>query len=166
MIPTPPGLEYALSVHLDMVPGSLQRIEAVPGGGARWSINVGGGCFSGPRMRGRVLPGGIENPHLRPDLALMINARWLLQEDDGTVIYVQNRGIRRGHTPAKMRAWMTRSEPVTADDFYFRVVPTFETSAGAHAWLTEHIFVGVLGERPPELQSPMPGPTMHYFRVL
>jgi len=166
MTPNPPGLEYAFSVHLEMTPGSLQRIEGLPGGGARWSINVAGGTFEGPRLRGKVLPGGIENPHFRPDMALMIDARWLLQEDDGTVILVRNRGIRRGHTRAKMQAWITRSEPVVPEDFYFRVVPTFETSDGKHAWLTENVFIGVLGERPRERKSASPGPTMHYFRVL
>ncbi len=166
MIPDPPGLEFALSVHLDMVPGSLRRIDGLPAGGARWSINVAGGSFSGPKLSGRVLPGGIENPHFRPDLALMIDARWLLEEEDGTVIYVRNRGIRRGYTTDKMRAWITRSTPVQASDFYFRVAPTFETTAGKHSWLTENLFIGVLGDRPPELASAMPGPTMHYFRVL
>lgn len=166
MIPNPPGLEYALSVHLEMVPGSLQRIEGLSAGGARWSINVAGGTFEGPRLRGKVLPGGIENPHFRPDMALMIDARWLLQEDDGTVIYVRNRGIRRGRTRDKMTAWITRSGPVTADDFYFRVVPTFEAPDGKHAWLSENVFIGVLGDRPAGSRSASPGPTMHYFRVL
>lgn len=166
MTPEAPRLEYAFSVHIDMVPGSLRRIDGLPGGGARWSINIAGGRFSGPRLSGRVLPGGIENPHFRPDLALMIDARWLLEEEDGTVILVRNRGIRRGRTPEAMKAWMTKSRPVVADDFYFRVVPTFETTAGKHAWLTENVFVGVLGDRPKELAAEAPGPTMHYFCVM
>ncbi|MEV4096420.1 DUF3237 domain-containing protein [Streptosporangium saharense] len=160
----PPELEHVMTVTLTMVPGSLRRIEGVPGGGDRWSINVAGGVFEGPGMRGKVLPGGIENPHLRPDGSLMINARWLLEEEDGTVIYVRNRGIRRAYDPAKMTAWMTRSEPVTADDFYFRVVPTFETASPRFHWLTENIFVGRL-EDPPTTAQENQGPTMSYFLV-
>ena len=107
---TPPGLEYVMTAHLSMVPGSLSRINDLPSGGDRWSINVAGGTFEGPELRGRVLPGGIENPHLRADKVLMINARWLLETEDGTRIYVQNRGIRRGyHGPEKMTAWITKS---------------------------------------------------------
>lgn len=165
MIPNPPGLEYTMSVHLHMVPDSLVQLPEIPGGGGRWSINVAGGSFSGPELRGRVLPGGIENPHFRPNKSLMINARWLLEEEDGTVIYVQNRGIRRGHEPGAMDAWLDKSRPTTADDFYFRVVPTFEVGPGKHEWLAENIFVGMLGDTPAELAGPTPGPTMHYFRV-
>lgn len=161
-----PGLEYVMTVHLTMVPGSLTRITDLPGGGARWSINVGGGSFEGPALKGRVLPGGIENPHFRPDNVLMINARWLLETDDGERIYVQNRGIRRAyHDPAKMTAWMTKSAPVTASDFYFRVAPVFETSSGKYDWLTRFLFVGMLIDAD-KTGDALPGPSMRYFKVL
>ncbi len=161
-----PKLEYVMTVRLDMVPGSLVRIGDLPSGGDRWSIGVAGGTFDGPRLRGRVLPGGIENPHFRPDNALMINARWLLEEEDGTRIYVRNRGIRRAYDPAKMTAWMTGSAPVSAADFYFRVAPTFEVSAGKHDWLTDHLFIGMLVDPPADGSTNAVGPTMRYFRVL
>lgn len=161
-----PELEYVMTVALDMVPGSLVRIGDLPAGGARWSIGVAGGTFEGPRLRGRVLPGGIENPHFRPDSALMINARWLLEEEDGTQIYVRNRGIRRAYDPARMTAWLTGSAPVSASDFYFRVAPTFEVGAGKHDWLTNHLFIGTLVDPTGERSRHNTGPIMRYFKVL
>lgn len=49
---------------------------------------------------------------LRPDGVLDFDARYLLRTDDGTVIYMQNRGYRWG--PPEMMAALSRREPVDA----------------------------------------------------
>ncbi|MCC6474096.1 MAG: DUF3237 domain-containing protein [Burkholderiales bacterium] len=166
-----PGLEYVMTMHLTLVPGSLAKIDNLPAGGSRWSISLAGGTFEGPELNGRVLPGGIENPHFRPDNVLVINARRLLETNDGERIYMQNRGFRRAYRdPAKMSAWLTKSEPVSAADMYLRVVSTFETSSGKYDWLTRHIVIGMLidSDNPSGSVSgnTLHGPTLRYFKVL
>lgn len=163
----PPGLEYVMTAHLTMVPGSLVTVPDLPAGGARWSINVAGGYFEGPELNGRVLPGGIENPHLRDDDVLMINARWLLETDDGVRIYVRNRGIRRAaHDQQAMRDWLGHTRRRPASDFYFRVAPTFDAPRGKYDWLTTHLFVGVLVDGPADPAAQLAGPSMRYYKVL
>lgn len=162
-----PGLEYVMTAHLQMVPNSLVKVPELPSGGQRWSINVAGGRFEGPELNGRVLPGGIENPHFRDDNVLMINARWLLETDDGVPIYVQNRGIRRGlDGDEAMIDWLRQGPPRPASDFYFRVAPTFDAPRGKYDWLTRHLFVGMLVDAPAEPGVQLRGPSMAYFRVL
>ena len=83
----------------------------------------------------------------------MFDARYLLEVDDGTVIYMQNRGFLWGRAPeamARLRAWAFEGgPPVAHEDYYLRAQPTFETPKGAHDWMTRHVFVGV-GERKPD----------------
>ncbi len=74
----------------------------------------------------------------------------MLEEDDGTLILLNNRGFLWGRKPGTMqrlRDWaFNGGEPVPHEEYYLRGSPTFECSVGKHDWLTKHVFVGV-GER-------------------
>ncbi len=74
----------------------------------------------------------------------------MLQEDDGTLILINNRGFLWGRKPdvmTRLRQWAFEGgKPVPHNEYYLRANPSFEVSKGKHDWLTRHVFVGV-GER-------------------
>lgn len=115
--------------------------------GHRRVVPIAGGAVFGPRLQGRVLPVGADWQILRPDSTADLDARYIIQTDDGALIYVSNRGVRHG--PPEVLARLNRGEHVDPASYYFRSAAGFETSAPQHAWLTRAILVGV-GERYPD----------------
>jgi hypothetical protein len=115
--------------------------------GHRRVIPITGGRVEGARVKGRILPGGADWQILRPGGAAELDARYTIQTDQGSLIYVANRGVRHG--PPEVLERLNRGEPVEPGSYYFRSVATFETSAGECAWLTPAIILGA-GERYPD----------------
>ena len=64
--------------------------------GKRRVVPVSGGTFTGPRLRGTLVPGGADWQYLRPDAVMVVEAQYLLRTDDGVIIQVNNRGMRHG----------------------------------------------------------------------
>ena len=112
--------------------------------GQRRVINILGGAFSGPRLSGRVLPGGADWQIVRRDGITEVEARYTLETDDGALIYIRNWGLRRG--PPEVIARLAAGERVDASEYYFRTSPVFETGAPRYAWLNGIIAVAA-GER-------------------
>ena len=89
----------------------------------RTIIPITGGTFSGPQIKGTVIPGGADyqlydNTHKRNNL----EAIYCIQTDDGEYILVRNIGI--------------------ATDRYFFTSPVFEASSdGQYSWLNEGIYI-------------------------
>ena len=92
--------------------------------GIRRYIPITGGTFTGPRLRGTVLPGGADWQLQRSDGVLEVNALYSIKTDDGTVLTVQNTGV------------------LSDSGRYFRTVPSFKAPIGPHDWLNKNIFVG------------------------
>ena len=115
--------------------------------GHRRVIPILGGEVDGERLKGEVLPGGADWQILHADGAADLEARYTIRTDAGALIYVQNRGIRRGD-PESLRR-LNAGEPVDPERIYFRSVATFETSAPECAWLADALFIGA-GERFPD----------------
>jgi hypothetical protein len=115
--------------------------------GLRRVVPITGGTFEGPRLRGRVVPGGADWQFVRPDGVLSIEAKYTLEASDGALIMVTNRGMRHG--PAEVIEKLSRGEAVDPSRYYFRTVAEFEVSLeSAHAWLNRAMFIGV-AERSP-----------------
>jgi hypothetical protein len=104
--------------------------------GFRRRVPIIGGTFQGPRIRGRVLPGGADWQLQRADDYTVIEADYMIEAEDGTPIHVFNRGL-------------TNSRVKGAPRRYVRTVPQFEAPDGPHAWLNQSIFVGGLLPAPP-----------------
>lgn len=103
--------------------------------GERFIIDILGGTFEGPRLRGRVLPGGADRQLIRPDGLKLLDALYEMQTDDGAVLTVHNR--------------------VTIDEAapggrYARSVVQVTAPVGPHEWLNRRIFVGTLQGLMPE----------------
>ncbi len=74
----------------------VQVGEALPVGSvAQGELNIipiTGGAFEGPRLRGRVLPGGADwNTRVTPEIS-HVCARYWIQTEDGAMISVYNKG--------------------------------------------------------------------------
>jgi hypothetical protein len=115
--------------------------------GHRRIIPILGGEVSGAEIRGVVIPGGADWQIVHPDGAADLEARYTIQTHDGALIYVLNRGIRRGDPEVLKR--LNAGQAVDMAQIYFRSVAVFETSAVAFSWMADALFVGS-GERHPD----------------
>jgi hypothetical protein len=122
-----------------------QKIGAIPHG-MRSIVPVIGGDFEGPRLRGKVTPGGGDWLLLRSDAVLELDLRVTLETDDRALIHMSFQGLRHG--PADVIAALGRGEVVDPASYYFRTVPRFETSAEKYAFLNRIITVSVGETRP------------------
>ena len=157
-----PRLEFIFEVDLDFT--RVHNIDNMPTGAGRGAVYVDSGSFSGPRLNGTVIPNtGGDYALFRPDGVLSFDARYMLQEDDGTLILLHNKGYLWGRYPDtmdKIRAWIFDGGPVVPEsDYYLRANPTFEVEAGKHDWLMRHVIVGV-GRRKEQ------GNTVRYYALL
>lgn len=119
-------------MRVEVVVPPPQKLGAVPQG-TRVIAAIAGGTFEGPRLRGKVLPGGGDWTLLRPDGVLELDLRITLETDDGALIGMSSFGLRHG--PAEVLAALSRGEPVDPSEYYFRTAPRFETSAPQYAFL-------------------------------
>jgi hypothetical protein len=113
--------------------------------GRRRIIGISGGKFAGPRLSGRILPGGADWQVIRADGVACLDARYTLETNDGALIYVNNRGYRHG--PRDVIERLARGEDVDPALYYMRATPWFETSAPAYAWLNRAICVATGARR-------------------
>jgi hypothetical protein len=112
--------------------------------GQRRIVPILGGSVIGPRLTGSILPGGADWQIIRADGAAEVVARYTIRAEDGTVISVVNKGIRRG--PPAVLARLAAGEEVDPSLYYFRTMPVFEAPPGPHYWLSNNIFAAT-GER-------------------
>lgn len=133
---TPP-LDFAF--QLKVLIGAPLELGVVAGVRKR-VIPITGGTIAGPRLQGRVLPGGADWQSIDPDGLASILARYTLQATDGTLIAVTNPGFRHG--PAPVLARIAAGEAVDPALYYFRTTPQFDVAAqGPHGWLGRSVFV-------------------------
>ena len=136
--PTPPepklDLIFEVRVTLD-----TPQVFGKTNYGVRRIINITGGTFSGPGIRGTVLPGGADWQTVRPDGTADLEARYTLKTDDGALIYVQNRGIRTGSPEVLAR--LAKGEALPPSEYYMRTAATFEVSGEKYTWLSKVIAV-------------------------
>lgn len=110
-------------------------VGPMPGGASQGYTPAIGGSISGPRLSGSVVPhSGADYATVRTDGTIELSAHYMLQADDGTLIYIQNRG------------YLVRPAPGSDQPSYFRLTPNFRVPEGPHDWLTRTVIVGG-GER-------------------
>ena len=122
-----------------------QKLGTVPHG-TRIIVPVTGGDFEGPRLRGKILPGGGDWLLLRADGVLELDLRITLETDDRALIYMTFQGLRHG--PPDAIAALGRGEVVDPARYYFRTLPRFETSTETYEFLNRIVAVGVGETRP------------------
>lgn len=100
---------------------TIQLGEVQTVGDSRRIVQVIGGQFSGSNFQAKVLAGGGDWQVIHADGRVEIDTRYTLETPEGTLIYLQNKGMRLGT--------------------YMRTVSTFEVQDSAFAWLTESLFI-------------------------
>lgn len=131
-----PTLEFVFEVVATLDP---PLIFGQTGVGERRIIGVKGGTVKGPKLNGKVLPGGADWQVVRDDGVSDISARYTIQADDGALIYVDAPGIREA-APAVIKR-INSGEIVDPSEYYFRTTPRLETSAEKYAWMNRRLFV-------------------------
>lgn len=119
---------FTINAELDAIT-SLGRTPY----GERRVIGILGGSVSGPKLNGRILPGGADWQIIRSDGAADIMARYTIETDAGALIMVTSEGLRHG--PPDIIAKLVRGDNVDPRLYYFRTVMRFETADPAIDWL-------------------------------
>jgi uncharacterized protein DUF3237 len=107
--------------------------------GVRRIVPILGGDMHGPRLSGKLMPGGTDYQVWRSDGITEIHARYVIETASGSRVYVEASGLRRA--PPEVMERLFRGEPVDQGSIYFRTVPRFETSDRDLAWLMRGIFL-------------------------
>ena len=82
--------ELAAMLHFGRTPHGERRV-----------IGILGGSVQGPKLQGRILPGGADWQIVRSDGAADIQARYVIETEMGAHILVSSDGLRHG-PPAVM----------------------------------------------------------------
>ncbi len=126
-------LVHAFDIRLDFA--SRLVFGPVSGGAKQGYVPLSRGIIRGPRLNGRVMEhSGADFATLRTDGVVETNAHYMLEADDGTPIYIQNRG------------YIYNTQPNSPGPAYFRCTPYFRAPLGSHDWLNRTVIVGG-GER-------------------
>jgi hypothetical protein len=128
--PTPAAAEDKLQSEFlfDLVLEAQMSTNLATANGGRLIVPVSGGPFTGPRLKGTIIPPSGDWVVQRPDGSRVLDVRILLQTDDGQKIYMSWRGI--AYTPPRGTLWA-------------RIVPMFEAASEKNAWLNNVVAVGV-----------------------
>jgi hypothetical protein len=93
-----PRLEHAFTISIDL--SRPYWITPLARGDTRAAIFAAQGVIEGPRLQGRVVPmSGGDYPLSRPNGVIDFDARYLLEAEDGAIIYLENRGFRWARSP-------------------------------------------------------------------
>lgn len=141
-----PKLEFVFEISVQVTPGKIQEVGET-GKGIRRIVPITGGTFEGPAIKGIVVSGGYDWQLQRNDNVSEIEARYVLQTDDGALITIVNKGLRHG--PAEVMNRIATGQSVNPDEYYFRSIPVFETGAEQYHWLMKNIFIAT-GIRKPD----------------
>jgi hypothetical protein len=93
-------------------------------------IPIIGGTFEGPRLKGKVIPGGADWNMTREDGVAEVFAKYTIETDDGVLISVTNEGTIKPN-----------GERIITK-------PTFLVAIGKYDWLNDEIFIGTLDPLP------------------
>ena len=135
-------------------------ITPFPGGYSHGYTAVGADCpVTGPLLNGRLVDhSGADWPMVRSDGVVELNAHYMIEADDGALIYIRNLGYVHGTS----RVQDQRADGAHTSRPYFRCTPYFRAPDGPHGWLNRTVIVGV-GVRKPRLQPEDP-PDHSLFR--
>ena len=151
----PPQLEHVCDLAVTIAaPVEVGHTPA----GLRRMIPITGGTVTGPRLNGKVLAGGADfQLILDGGTQAHLDARYVIELDDGSRVFVQNTALRVASLENSQR--IMNGQPVNPEEIYFRCQPKMEATTPAWAWLSESQFIGT-GRRAPD------GVYLSFYRVL
>ncbi|MGH9739471.1 MAG: DUF3237 domain-containing protein [Candidatus Acidiferrales bacterium] len=121
-----PHLEFVFEEYVTL--GTSIHPGATPRGD-RNIVPITGGIFSGPKIRGKVMPGGWDWQLSTKTGCFSLHADYFLKADDGAIINVVNPGTICAKPGAHPKIFTT---------------PTFEAPLGPEGWLNGGAYIGTL----------------------
>lgn len=118
--------------------------------GQRRIIPIIGGRVSGPRLSGRILPGGADWMTVSHDGVSLMDARYAFETDDGAIVEIIDQGFRHG--PETVMKSLVAGEAVPPKAYYMRSTVRFETGHPAYAYVNRMVFVGTGAKTPTGVQ--------------
>ena len=141
------AVTIAAPIEVGLTPAGLRRM-----------IPITGGTVTGPRLNGKVMAGGADfQLILNGGTQAHLDARYVIELDDGSRVFVQNTALRVASLENSQR--IMNGQPVDPSAVYFRCQPKLEATAPQWAWLNESQFIGT-GRRAPD------GVFLSFYRVL
>lgn len=132
--------------RLEATLGDPQDVGEISAGHRR-IVPLTGGTFSGPELRGTLLPGASADWQIvLSDGTALGDVRYTLETERGDLLYVQSQGVRHGSPEVLAR--LGRGEDVDASEYTFRTSTKIETAAASLDWLNKGIFISVAGRQP------------------
>ncbi len=126
-LPAPPALKFVYEEQVALA-------SSIPVGetpmGKRNIVPITGGTFSGPGLKGKVLPGGWDWQLTNASGCFNLHADYMIETDDGAIIHVVNAGMVCPNTAGMHDAMLT--------------TPVFEAPKGKYDWLNGGAYVGTL----------------------
>ena len=145
--PQAPDLEYFGTLNIEVAtPVEVGRTHA----GQRRVIPITGGTVTGPKVSGTILNAGADFQVIRSETESDLDARYVMEFDDGARVFVTNMAYRTG--AAEDIAAIARGEKIPAERIYFRCAPRFEVAdspATSWQWLESTVVIGS-GRREPD----------------
>lgn len=108
--------------------------------GNRQIVEVLGGSFEGPRLKGKILTGGADWLLVGPDGWGRLDVRAQFLTDDGAALYLSYYGILEMNE--KVQQAIATGAGTDYADQYFRTNPRFETGDPRYVWLNHTFFIG------------------------
>lgn len=129
--PILPSFEWVAQLYIKVgEPLDAQHVSSTK----RRLIPILGGEISGSAVRGKILPGGSDIQLVHEVGLIELQARYMIETEDGQRIFVENGGLRR---PLDSNV----SAIQTSLNMYFRSVARFEVAADKYLWLTRSLFI-------------------------
>jgi hypothetical protein len=152
--PPPLSVDFAFTANVQL--GEMRVLGRGPEGVRRF-IPIMGGVVDGPELTGLVIAAGGDSQIIRSDDVIVLEARYMIQADDGTLLSVVNRGLR--HSTPEIMARLADGEPVNPTAYYFRTVAQFEAPVGSrYERFNKLLFVGT-AERTADAAI------VHFYRI-
>jgi hypothetical protein len=140
-----PDLEFAFSIEIEFPPEERLRFQPGCKDFTRGFVAVAGGTIEGPLLNGRVVSGsGGDWPRIWKSGLIEFEAHYMLEADDGTAIYIHNKGIAFA-SPESLKKIEQGQQP--AEPPYCRTTPRFDAPEGPHNWLNHKVLVGTCERR-------------------
>ncbi len=121
-----PRLQFVFEEFVTLAPS--MHPGATPYG-ERNIVPITGGTFSGPKMHGKVLPGGWDWQLATKTGCHSLDANYMIQTEDGAIINVINQGAVCASAGKDAKIFTT---------------PRFEAPLGPYEWLNGGAYIGTL----------------------
>ena len=136
--PPAPHLEPLAQFSVDLN-APVWELGATSDSGKRRIIPIIGGTFQGKQLKGRILNNGADWQIVDSQGLAIIDTRYLLETEDGALIYLQTKGYRHGSKEVLQHR--AQGKDVDPNKYYFKITMQFETSSPKYAWLNQTVAV-------------------------